>query len=98
MKDGRQGENHRDFSQKDIRFTTKDGKLYAFVLAPPTEDIVIKTLATGGPLDRDIASIELLGSDEKIEWKRTAEALTIQCPKSLPGKIVTGFRIRLKEE
>ena len=40
--------------------------LYAFVLAPPTEDIVIKTLATGGLLDREIAGIELMGSDEKI--------------------------------
>ena len=52
MKDGRQGENHKDFTQEDIRFTTKDGNLYAFVLAPPTKDIVIKTLATGGLLER----------------------------------------------
>ena len=85
MKDGRQGENHKDFSQEDIRFTTKDGVLYAFVLAPPTEDIVIKTLATGGLLDREIAGIELMGSDETIEWKRSADALTIQLPKTLAG-------------
>lgn len=44
VKDGRQGENHKDFSQDDIRFTTKDGVLYAFVLAPPTKDIAIKTV------------------------------------------------------
>jgi len=93
MKDGRQGENHEDFSQEDIRFTTKDGVLYAFVLAPPTEDIVIKTLATGGLLDREIASVELMGSSEKIKWKRSADALTITLPKTLPGKIVNGFRI-----
>ena len=94
MKDGRQGENHKDFSQQDIRFTQKDGVLYAFVLAPPSEDILIKTLATGGLLNRDIASIELMGSDEKIIWKRSSDGLTIQLPKTLPGKIVNGFRIR----
>ena len=96
VKDGRQGENHAEFSQKDIRFTTKDGVLYAFVLAPPTEDIVIKTLATGGLLDREIAGIELMGSSEQIKWNRSADALTIQLPQSLPGQIVNGFRIQSK--
>ena len=94
VKDGRQGENHAEFSQEDIRFTTKDGVLYAFVLAPPTEDIVIKTLATGGLLDREIVDIELMGSAEKIKWNRSADALTIQLPQTLPGQIVNGFRIR----
>ena len=42
IRDGRQGENHKGFSQQDIRFTTKGGVMYAFVLAPPTEDIVKK--------------------------------------------------------
>ena len=70
--------------------------LYAFVLAPLTEDIVIKTLATGGLLDREIADIELMGSSEKIRWNRSADALTIQLPQTLPGQIVNGFRIQLK--
>jgi len=93
MKDGRQGENKRPFSQNDVRFTTRDGKLYVFVLAPPTEDIVVKTLAKGGLLDSEIVSIELMGSTEKIKWTRSADALTIQLPRKLPGKIVSGFRI-----
>ena len=96
MKDGRQGENRKDFSREDIRFTSKGGVLYAFVLAPPTGDIVIKTLASGGLLDRKIAGIELMGSDETIEWNRRASGLTIQLPKTLPGQIVNGFRIRSK--
>lgn len=96
VKDGRQGENHKDFSQNDIRFTTKDGVLYAFVLARPTKDIVIKTLASGGLLDREIDGIELIGSDEKIKWKRSSNELTIQQPKTLPGQIVNGFRIHSK--
>ena len=41
IKDGRQGENHNDYSQEDIRFTYKEDVLYAFILAPPTKNIVI---------------------------------------------------------
>ena len=89
----RQGENHKDYCQDNIRFTTKDGVLYALVLAPPTEYIVIRTLATGGLLDREIVGIELMGSAEKLNWSRNADALTIQLPETLPGKIVNGFRI-----
>ena len=97
VKDGRQGENHSDYSQEDIRLTTKDGKLYAFVLALPAKDIVIKTLASNGLLDREIAGIELMGSNEKIEFKRSAEALVIKLPKKLPGMIVNGFRIKMAD-
>lgn len=96
VKDGRQGENHKDFSQHDIRFTTKDGVLYAFVLAPPTEDIVIKTLASGGLLESEIANIELMGSDETIKWKRSADGLTITLPQRLPESLVVGFSIELE--
>jgi alpha-L-fucosidase len=72
--------------------------LYAFVLAPPTKEIVIKTLASGGLLDREIVGIELMGSDEKIKWTRSADALTIQLPEALPGRIVNGFRVHSKQE
>ena len=95
VKDGRQGENKRSFSQKDIRFTTKNGVLYAFVLAPPTEDILIKTLSEGGLLEKQIADIRLMGSDEKISWKRSTDGLAITLPKTLPDTLVVGFSIQL---
>ena len=96
VKDGRQGENRKEFSQQDIRFTTKDGVLYSFVLVPPTKDIVIKSLASGGPLEKEIANIKLMGSQESIQWSRSAENLTITLPKSIPEALVTGFAIELK--
>lgn len=95
VKDGRQGENHNDYSQEDIRFTYKDGSLYAFILAPPTKNIVIKTLAKGGLLDDKINKIEFMGSNKKVKWKRTKDALTIKLPKKLSGQIVNGFKIEL---
>lgn len=96
VRDGWQGENKKDFTQEDIRSTTKDGVLYAFVLAPPKEDIVINTLETGGLLGQEIASIELLGSDEPIKWNRSSDGLKIKLPKTLQGEIVNGFQITCK--
>ncbi len=96
IKDGRQGENKKIYSQQDIRFTTKDGVLYTFLLAPPTQDILVKTLATGGKLTKEIANIELMGSDEKVQWSRSAEGLAISLPKALPKALVTGFKVTLK--
>ncbi|MCK7524889.1 MAG: alpha-L-fucosidase [Ignavibacteriales bacterium] len=44
FKPGRFDENYK-YNAKDIRFTTKDGALYAFCLGTPTGDVVIKSLA-----------------------------------------------------
>ena len=93
IKTARCGENLKPYSQADIRFTTKDGVLYAFVLAPPTKDIVIRALRTGGPLKREIKSIALLGSREDIHWRRSTDGLTIQLPETLPNQPVIAFRI-----
>ena len=95
IQDGRQGENHADYSEQDIRFTAKDGKLYAFILAPPTKDILIETLAVGGLLDEEISSVELMGSDEPLTWNRSRDGLTIKLPETLPCEIVNGLRITL---
>ncbi len=95
IKTGRQGENKKDYSQADIRLTTKDGNLYAFVLATPTEDIVIKTLATGGVLDNTIESVSMMGSDETISWTRSDKGMTIELPKSLSDELVVGFKVTL---
>jgi len=54
---------------------------------------------TGFPghlLDREIVSIELMGSHAEIAWKRLANGLTIQAPTTLPELPVVGFRITCK--
>ncbi|AWW32736.1 glycoside hydrolase family 29 [Echinicola strongylocentroti] len=95
VKDGRQGENHQNYSQQDIRFTTKGDVIYAYVLAPPTDDIVMKTLADGGLLKQNITGVELMGSTEQINWEGSEEGLIIKLPSSLPGEIVNGFKIEV---
>ena len=55
-----------------------------------------QVLADGGLLEKEITNVQLMGSDEKIDWKRNSDALTITLPKTLPDTLVVGFSIKLK--
>ena len=93
----RAGENLKKFSEKDIRITTNEGNLYAFVLATPTEDILIKTLNKGGLLEKKIKEIKLLGSNEKVNWCQEKDGLVIKNNfKKLPNQPAICFKIVLK--
>jgi len=83
-----------------IRFTrSKDFRsLYAFVIGVPASGrVTIKTLRKGN-VEKDgrgIRAVSMLGSDAKIDWKQTAEGLTITFPKTLPCKVAYGFKIQV---
>jgi alpha-L-fucosidase len=94
---GRFDENF-GFTSKDIRFTTKGNTLYAYCLGKPEEDIKIRSLAKSQkPATARIVSVSLIGSNEKISWKQTSEALVIKKPVKLPEWQVTGFKIEVKK-
>ncbi len=92
----RAGENLKEYSEKDIRFTQKENTLFAFVLAKPTGDIQILTLKKGGLLNEKIKKITLLDNKEQIKWSRDAESLTIQVPEKLKDKNILVFKLELK--
>jgi alpha-L-fucosidase len=93
----RAGENLKKFSEKDIRFTTKEGNLYAFVLAAPSEDILIKILNKGGLLEKKIKKIQLLGSNENVTWYQKKDGLVINNDfKKLPNQPAICFKIILE--
>ncbi|MGZ0655733.1 alpha-L-fucosidase [Coraliomargarita sp. W4R72] len=96
IQNGRGNENHIPYSQADIRFTIKEGDIFAFVLAIPTEDILIQSLAEGGVLNQSIQGISMLGSDESIVWQQTKDGLRIQLPKALPEVLAVAFKIELQ--
>lgn len=95
VKGGRGGENHTPFTEEDIRFTTRGGDLFAFVLAPPKKDILIRSLGEGGLLDGKIKRVSLMGSEEEIRWKRSGAGLEIRRPEVPPGAHAIGFKIEL---
>lgn len=67
------------FSDGDFRFTTNGDVLYVIQLAAPEagETYNIKSLAKGETA-REIKSIKMLGSKERIEWSHTSAGLTLK--------------------
>lgn len=87
----------RPYESTDIRFTTKGDTLYAFCMDSPAGDIKISSLGKKSTLlDKNIRSVSLLGSEEKLRWKQADDALIITKPMQLPEWHVVTFRIKLK--
>lgn len=73
--------NQKEMTEKDIRFTVKDGYIYAFIMGWPTEDILIKSMSSDiASLPDPIVNITLLGSNEVIRWERNTSGLIIKKP------------------
>ena len=89
---------NRPFTPEDIRFTTKGETLYAIVLAsPPGATVSIKSLGLSAKLtDKPVASVALLGSEEKLDWKQEDGALVIQCPSKMPSDHAIAFKIAFR--
>jgi alpha-L-fucosidase len=93
VKPGRFNENYK-FNSRDIRFTTKDGYLYAYCLGTPSEDIVVKSLGKSSKFTSEkIASVQMLGSSAKVKWSVSENGLLIKKPSKLPAWQVIGFKI-----
>jgi len=98
VKPGRFNENYK-FNSRDIRFTTKDGYLYAYCLGRPSEDILVKSLGKNSKFSsEEIASVQMLGSNAKVKWSVKEDGLVIKKPSKLPAWQVTGFKIGFRKE
>ncbi len=81
---------------RDVRFTTKEGFLYAFVQGrPPSGHALVTTLATGSPLleGRKVAAVTLLGQGPVPAWKQTDQGLEVTLPERLPSEHGIGLKI-----
>jgi len=82
------------YTPQDIRFTTKDGALYAITLGTPANTVRIQSLGTKAGLEtRPVKAVTLLGSNTPLRWEQSGEALTIQLPATLPSQMASSFRI-----
>jgi alpha-L-fucosidase len=85
-----------DNTEEDIRFTTKDGNLYAIVLDTPTKDISIRSLGKkAGLCETEIKDIEMIGSTEQIKWEINDEFLRINLPKENPCDYAMIFKLTM---
>lgn len=83
------------FNAKDIRFTTKGNILYVITLGKPMDNSIIKSLSLKSG-NGNIASIELIGSSEKISWLQKEDELIIKPSTSYPSENAVAYRVRFK--
>ena len=86
--------NRKDLTAQDVRFTTKGGILYAFVMGWPEYQTVIKPLALNTGLRvAKIQNVELLGFDGKLQWTQDESGLKILSPPQKPSDYAVAFKI-----
>ena len=74
-----------DAVAEDIRFTQRDGQLYAISLGwPESGKLTIKTFKKGNPYMNEFKSVSMLGSDESLKFEQTEEGLVVTFPAEKP--------------
>ncbi|OHB64490.1 MAG: alpha-L-fucosidase [Planctomycetes bacterium RBG_13_60_9] len=87
----------KPFTTEDVRFTTKGDTLYALIMGAPNTAVSIKSLGADAKLlEKPISEVTLLGSDEKLKWSQTGDALVIETPQNSPSDIAIVFKITPK--
>ena len=92
-----QGYNEGSYTEataQEIRFTQKGKDLYVTALAwPQNKKVIVKSLAEDNELyPNEIKEVELLGYG-KMNFKRTAEGLTIELPDKQLNNIAPVFKV-----
>lgn len=84
------------YSSKDIRYTTKENTIYATILGwPGNKETVLLESFSGDmlPDELQIKEVEMLGSDNKIEWAMTDRGLEFVTPAEQPDEMAVVFKI-----
>lgn len=81
-------DTHRQpFTSRDVRYTQKDGALYAVILGRPAGEAVLQSLPAGGPLPAErITRVSLLGAEGSLPYHQTPDGLVVQVPAQFPGE------------
>lgn len=81
----------KPYTADDIRFTTNANTLYAIFLGwPDGSEFNIKSLS---PAVGQISRVTLLGQKSKLNWKQTADGLTINKPEDKPCNYAFAFKV-----
>ena len=87
----------KPFMAEDFRFATGSNTLYAIEPGWPMNGATIKSLGKSTQLlDGTIRDIQLLGSQERIKWKQTADALIIAQPQKKPNDFAVVHKVGLE--
>ena len=84
----------RAYREGDLRFTTKNEKLYVFCMERPEGDISVRALGLDAPTAQKIKAVKLLGSSAKIRWSQSGNEAKIQKPNPLPEFATLVFEVQ----
>ena len=78
-----------------MRFTTRDGRIYAIVLAWPEDGkVTVRSLGRSAPgLEGEVKSVELVGAAAPVRWTRDKAGLHVVLPKARPSDYALALRI-----
>jgi alpha-L-fucosidase len=79
--------NTKDFVAEDVRFTVKDGALYAAFLKWPDKPITIAALGSRALPDAVIEGVELVGGP-RVKFETGSAGLTLTLPRGEAGDFV----------
>jgi alpha-L-fucosidase len=80
-----EGKN-KPFTSEDIRFTSKDGAVYAIVMGwPAGGKVSIKGMRSGSPqLTQPVSRVELVGSNSALAFTQAQDGLQVALPAQAP--------------
>ena len=82
-----------DLTAEDVRFTSKDSTLYAFVMGWPEKAAVVNALGlASAQAPGRIRNVELLGYKGELKWKQDESSLKVE----MPAKKISDIGITLK--
>lgn len=97
MQGGYFNEKEVQFTPRDLRFTTKDGIVYAICMAWPGSTLKIESLGTSSrAMPGSVADVRLIGLDLKLDWRQGADGLTVQVPNHKPCDYAFVFKVTMK--
>jgi alpha-L-fucosidase len=86
----------KPLAAQDVRFTTKDGSLFAFIFGRPSDSIArIASLSSTSPqlAGRKVSDVRLVGQGGELAWAQTAQGLEVTLPEQLPSKHAIALKI-----
>ncbi|WP_281613058.1 alpha-L-fucosidase [Flammeovirga sp. SubArs3] len=88
-----------NYSTRDsYRFTKNNNRLYVFMMSNSEDGVLEVSDIESNNQQNKIRHINLLGSDEKVEWKQSDRGLSIFISKHQPNKYARVFEIEFENQ
>ena len=83
------------YGHDEVRFTTREGNLYVFVLNPKAGTIELPALGLNAPeKPNKIMKVTLIGSDEKVNYQQDGAKATVEIPEKRPNPYTAVFEVK----